>query len=98
MRSKRVYASRLQQCNNRLIICLLFNPSARIVAQDPFPDLIKDENENGEGNSWEPPVDLKRVHLEALVHAWSVGEEGSKASLKDETKVEDPVGHALSED
>ena len=81
-----------------LIVGFFLDPSSWVVSQDPLAHLIKDKDENGERNAWEPPVDLQRVHLQTLVHAWSVGEESSKAGLENETEVEDPVGHSLSED
>ena len=83
---------------SKLIVGFFFNPSTWIVSEDPFADLIKDKDENGERDGREPPVKLQGVHLQALVHARSVRHEDGKAGLKDESKVKDPVGHALGED
>ena len=65
---------------------------------DVFSDFIKHEDEDGEGKGWKPPVDLEWVHLQHLVHTRSVGQEGSKTSLKDQSKVEDVIPHTLVED
>ena len=46
-----------------LVVGLLFNPSTRTFSEDPFANFIKDKDEQGKGNSWEPPVDLQGVHF-----------------------------------
>jgi len=78
-----------------LVVGLLLHPASRASPEDPLPAFIKDEYEDGEGDAGDPPVDLQWVHLEALVHAWSVGQEGSQACLTDQAKVHGLVGHAL---
>ena len=71
-----------------LVVGLSLDPSARVVAEDPLAALVEHEDEDGEGYGHEPPVDLQRVHLQSLVHARSVREEGSQAGLKDQSEVE----------
>merc|ERR1719188_213732 len=46
----------------------------------------------------QPPVEVQGVHSQSLVHARAVGQEGGKAGLEDETKLEDGVLHSLLED
>ena len=60
--------------------------------------LIIAEDEDGEGDGWDPPVEVERVHPQALVHPRSVGEEGGQAGLEEETKVEEMILHSLLED
>ena len=68
------------------------------MSEDVLAHLVEDEYKDGEGEGGEPPVDLERVHLEALVHAGGVGEEGGQQGFEDKAKVHDHVGHALVED
>ena len=81
-----------------LVVGLLLDPASRVVPQDPLTDFVEDKDEDGEGHTREPPVDLQWVHLQALVHARSVRQESRKHRLKDQTKVHDPVIHSLLED
>ena len=81
-----------------LVVGFHLNPSPRRLSENPFANLIKDKDEQGKGNSWEPPVDLQRVHLQTLVHSWSVAQESCQGSFKQEAKVHDPVCHSLLED
>ena len=71
-----------------LVIGFLFDPPSRVVPQDPFANLVEDEDDNGEGQPRNPPVDLQRVHFQTLVHARGVGQDGSQAGLEEEAKVE----------
>ena len=81
-----------------LIVGLQLHPVAgATVAQDVLSDLVKDKDEEGEGGGGEPPVDLERVHLQPLVHAGGVGEEGRQQGLEHQAKVHDPVLHSLKE-
>ena len=71
-----------------LVIGFLFDPPSRVVPQDPFANLVEDEDDNGEGQPRNPPVDLQRVHFQTLVHARGVGQDGGQAGLEEEAKVE----------
>ena len=66
--------------------------------EEKLPEFIIGEDQGREGKGRKPPPELERVHPKTLVHARSVGEEASQSSLKEESKVEDPIGHALLED
>ena len=66
--------------------------------EEKLPEFIIGENQGREGKGRKPPPELERVHPKTLVHARSVGQESGQSSLEKETKVEDPVGHALLED
>jgi len=79
-----------------LVVGLSLDPASGVVAEDPLAALVEHEDEDGEGYRHEPPVDLQRVHLQALVHARGVGQEGCQAGLKDETKVEDLMKDQIS--
>ena len=68
-----------------------------MVPDDQLPNFIKNEDQDREGNGWEPPVDLQRIHLQPFVHARSVGQESSKTSFKDQTKGQDVISHSLLE-
>ena len=57
---------------NILIISLLFNPSSWVSPEEELPCLIITEDEDGERNGWQPPVEVERVHPEPLVHARAV--------------------------
>ena len=60
-------------------------------------NLVVDEDDYGEGYSWDPPLKCQRVHPESLVHARRVGEEGGQGGLEEETKVQEGVVHSLLE-
>ena len=47
--------------------------------------------------SWEPPVELQRVHSQSLVHARGVGQESGQKGFEDKTKVHETVLHSLLE-
>ena len=83
---------------NILVVGFSFHPTPGVISENPFTQLIKNKNEDRKWDGGEPPVELERVHLQSLVHARGVGHEGGQAGLEDQTKVENPVGHALSED
>ena len=79
-----------------LVVGLSLDPGARWKApHGVLAALIIDENSCTERQGWKPPVELEGVHAKALVHPWSVRQEGSQASLKDQTKVEEVVFHSL---
>ena len=84
---------------NFLVVGFTFNPVARgQTSEQKLPAFIIDKDDEGEWQGRQPPVDLQGVHPKTLVHARSVGQESGQSSLEEETKVEDPVGHALLED
>ena len=73
----------------------MFDPSTRVAAEQELSCLIVAEDEEGKGDGRQPPVDLQRVHPQALVHPWCVGEDGGKKGLEDEAKIHEVVLHAL---
>ena len=75
----------------------LLNPPSRVTPEKEFSRLIIAEDEDREGNGRQPPVELQRVHPQALVHARGVGEDAGKHSLEDQTKVHEVILHALLE-
>merc|ERR1712168_106054 len=83
---------------NNLIIGLQFHPTSWAPTQDKATNLIIDEDKEGEGKSRQPPEEFEGVHTQTLVHAWCIGKEGSQCGLKDQTKVQHPVLHALVDD
>ena len=90
---------RLESLVVYLVVGFSFHPvSSRKTTEQCFPDLIIDKDESREWKGWQPPPELERVHSETLVHSRSVGKEGSQSSLKENTKIQDPVIHALLED
>jgi hypothetical protein len=84
--------------DEELVVCLLLHPAPGIAPQDVLPDLVVDEDEYGEGDGRDPPVDFERVHAQPLVHAGRVGEHGGQHGLEEQTEVEHHVLHALLED
>ena len=60
-------------------------------------NLVVDEDDYGEGYSWDPPLKCQRVHPESFVHARRVGEEGSQSRLKAETEIHHRIPHPLLE-
>ena len=79
-----------------LVIGFTFNPAARWeVSHSVLAAFIIDKNGSWEGQSREPPVEFQGVHSQTFVHARCVGGEGSKASLKDKTKIKEIIIHAL---
>ena len=81
-----------------LVVSLPLDPGARSVAtEESLPALVIHEDEEGEGEGGQPPVDVQRVHPQTLVHPGAVGEEDGQTGLEDEAKVHEPVLHALLE-
>ena len=66
-------------------------------AEQKLSGLIVAEDEDGEGDGRQPPVDLQGVHPQPLVHAGCVGQDGSEEGLEAETEVHEVVLHALLE-
>merc|ERR1719483_342420 len=91
------YFSRNLFSNIDLIICLVLDPASWATSEQELPGLVIAEDEDGEWDGGQPPVDLERVHPQALVHAWGVGKEGSKDGLENEAKVHGVILHALLE-
>ena len=79
------------------IVSLALDPSARVASEQELSGLIVAEDEDGEGDGREPPVDLERVHPQTLVHPRGVREDGCKAGLEAKPKVHEVVLHALLE-
>jgi len=85
-------------CCFSLIVSLLADPAVGAAGtEDGLSGFIIAEDEQGEWQSWEPPVEVQWVHSETLVHAWGVAQEGCESSLKDKAKVQEVVLHALLE-
>ena len=82
-----------------LIVGLSLNPRAcRLASQQELSGLVIAEDEDGEWDGWDPPVEVQRVHPQTLVHTRSVGQEGSQEGLEEETEVEEMILHSLLED
>lgn len=81
----------------RLVVRFILHPAARVGSQQQFADFVKHEDEHGEWDGREPPVDFQRVHLQALVHAGRVRQERGQQGLEHQPKVHDPVLHTLLE-
>ena len=81
-----------------LVVSLPLHKSSGVPAQDELPRLVVDEDEEGEGEGGNPPVDLERVHPQPLVHSGGVGQHRRQHRLEEQAKVEHPVLHALLED
>ena len=71
----------------------LLNPSSRVASQQELPRLVVAEDQDGEGDGRQPPVELERVHPEPLVHAGSVTEETGNGGLEDQPKIHEMVLH-----
>lgn len=80
------------------IIGLFLHPTTWVRTQQNFTTLIIQKDKQREWQGWQQPVKLEWVHAENLIHARCVGEESSKCSLKDQTKVQHHVLHALLDD
>ena len=82
----------------RSVVSLALDPASGVAPQQELSRLVVAEDQDGEGDGRQPPVDLQGVHPQALVHARGVGEEGSQAGLEDEAEVHEMVLHSLLED
>ena len=54
------------------IVSLGLDPAAGVPPEKELPGLVVAEDEDGEGDGRQPPVDLEGVHPETLVHAGGV--------------------------
>lgn len=81
-----------------LIIGLVFNPAARVSADEEFSSFIINENDERKGHWDEPPGPLQWVHSEHSVGTWAVGQKGGQTSLFEKTCDENLVLHTLLED
>merc|ERR1712241_1136865 len=79
------------------IVGLLLDPTTWILPKKEFSGLVVSEDQQGEGKGRQPPVELQRIHPEALVHARTVREEGGQESFEAKSKVQHAVLHALLE-
>ena len=83
---------------DKLVVGFPLHPVARgQTTEQQLSDLIVAENKERERNGRQPPVDLEGIHPQTLVHARSIGQEDCQEGLKQESKVHDPVLHALLE-
>ena len=64
-------------------------------SHDVFSSFIVEDEQDGEGNCREPPVELQGHHSEGDVHAWAVAEEDSDSQSQKERNVEERVTHTL---
>ena len=80
-----------------LIVSFLLDPTSWIFPHNQFSDFIENENEDREWKCWKPPINLQRIHLQHLIHAWCVGKKGSQTSFEDEAKVHYVIAHSLLE-
>lgn len=80
-----------------LIVSFALDPSSGVSSEQVLPALIVHKDEKGEGECRQPPVEVQRVHSQTLVHTGAVGQERCQHSLKDESKVHEPILHALLE-
>ena len=69
-----------------------------MTSEQELPGLVIAEDEDGEWDGRDPPVEVQRVHPQTLVHARSVGQEGGQTGLEKETEVEEMILHSLLED
>ena len=61
----------------RSVVSLALYPAAGVAPQQELSRLVVAEDQDGEGDGGQPPVELERVHPQTLVHARGVGKEGS---------------------
>merc|ERR1711975_63925 len=87
----------MKKMTSRSIVSLVLDPPSRVAAEQELPGLVVAEDQKGEGDGRQPPVDLQGVHPQALVHAGRVGQDGGEEGLEAETEVHEVVLHALLE-
>ena len=69
--------------STRLVVSLPLDPvSGRQRTKDELAGLVVDQDEGGEGQGRQPPLELQRVHPETFVHAGRVREDGSEDGLE----------------
>merc|ERR1711890_174003 len=56
-----------------LVVCLCLDPATWIPPEQVLSRLIIGEDEQGEWQGRQPPVELQRIHPEPLVHARTIG-------------------------
>ena len=84
--------------SSRSVVGLSLHPVARRkFPHDELPDLVVDQDEEGEGESRQPPEELDALHLQDCADARAVAEEGGQESLEDEGGGEVAVPHPLLE-
>ena len=82
-----------------LIVGLSLNPRAcRLASQQELSGLVIAEDEDGEWDGWDPPVEIERVHSQPLIHTRTVGQESGQTGLEEEAEVEEMILHSLLED
>ena len=82
----------------RSVVGLSLQPVARRkFPHDELPDLVVAEDEEGEGESRQPPEELDALQLQDGVDTGAVAEEGGQASLEDEREVELAIPESLLE-
>ena len=81
-----------------LIVSLTLHPVAgRKSPHDELSRLIVAQYDEGERESREPPEELDALHLQDLVHAGAVTQEGGQSGLEEEGEVELAIPHPLLE-
>ena len=70
---------------------------AFVPPQDEPPQLVREEDEEGEGKGRHPPLRLQRVEPDILGQHGGVDEQDGQQGLEQEGHVEDPVGEALGQ-
>ena len=77
----------------RSVVSLALDPASGVAPQQELSRLVVAEDQDGEGDGRQPPVELERVHPEPLVHAGSVTEETGNGGLEDQPKIHEMVLH-----
>ena len=67
----------------RSVVSLTLDPAAWVAPQQELSRLVVAEDQDGEGDGRQPPVDLQGVHPQPLVHARGVAENAGKHGLED---------------
>lgn len=89
------YPSDLLHC---LVVGLPLDPSSGVFSEQEAAGLVVNPDQQGEWDSDEPPRGIHWSQTKTVVETRCVLEEGGKGCLKEQTEVEEPVGHSLLED
>lgn len=81
-----------------LIVGLSLHKATRVTPEDELSALIIDENGETVRDATQPPCESKRLHTKTLVQSGAVAQEGCQYSLKEQTKCQTVVLHALLEE
>ena len=80
-----------------MVVCINVVALDRKIKRFLDTNLVVDEDDDGERDGRDPPLERQWVHPQSLVHARRVGEEGGQGGFEEESKVEEGVVHALLE-